>query len=108
MGLPAEAWRPAVNVYAYADRLEVCVDLAGVSKEDVDVRVEVRRLIVRGHRSRPERGCDRPPCGRILAMEIPDGVFERVLEFPWDVNATQAEARQDNGWLWISLPRTGE
>lgn len=107
MGLPEEAWQPAVNVYAYADRLEVCVDLAGVSKEDVEVRVEGRRLVVRGHRSPPERRCARPPCGRILAMEIPDGAFERVLEFPAEVDAARAEARQDNGWLWILLPRTG-
>lgn len=100
-----EAWQPAVNMYAYADRLEVCVDLAGISKEEVHVAVEDRRLIIRGHRSSPERGCDRPPCGRVLMMEIPEGAFERVLEFPLDVNAQRAEARQENGWLWISLPR---
>lgn len=108
MGLPSDAWQPAVNVYAYADRLEVCVDLAGVSQREVEVHVESRRLIVRGQRSSPERGCDRPPCGRILVMEIPEGAFERILKFPVDVDAARAEARQENGWLWISLPRTGE
>lgn len=107
MGIPAEAWQPAVNVYAYADRIEVCVDLAGVSTEDVEIRVEGRRLVVRGRRSPPELRRERPPCGRILAMEIQDGAFERVLEFPVEVNAEQAQARQDNGWLWIVLPRTG-
>lgn len=104
-GFPAEGWQPAVNVYAYADRLEVCVDLAGVAKQDVHVEMEPRRLVIRGRRPSPERGCDRPPCGRILMMEIPDGEFERVLDLPWDVDVGQTQARQDNGWLWISLPR---
>ncbi|HYF37987.1 MAG TPA: Hsp20/alpha crystallin family protein [Prosthecobacter sp.] len=104
-GLPMTGWLPAVNVYAYADRLEVCVDLAGVKREEVEVEVQSRRLTVRGHRAAPERGCERPPCGRILAMEIPDGDFERIIDFPVDVNTQQTEARQENGWLWIILPK---
>lgn len=98
------SWQPAVNVYAYADRIEVCVDLAGVRKQDIRVEVEPRRLVVRGHRKMPERDCERPPCGRILVMEIVDGGFERMLEFPVDVDTERVDARQDNGWLWISLP----
>lgn len=105
-GLAAGAWQPAVNVYAYPDRFEVCVDLAGVARGDVEVQVEARRLVVRGCRAAPESGSDRPPGGRILVMEIPDGAFERVLEFPSDFGAERAEARQENGWLWISLPRS--
>jgi HSP20 family protein len=103
--LPAGAWVPAVNIYSYPDRLEVCVDLAGVSREQVEVHVESRRLAIRGHRDSPERGCEKPPCGRILAMEIPDGDFERVINFPIDVNTQRTEARQENGWLWIVLPK---
>jgi HSP20 family protein len=102
-----EIWQPAVNVYEYKDRLEVCVDLAGVRKQDIDVEVAPHRLIVRGQREAPERGCAHPPCGRILMMEIPDGSFQRILEFPLDVDTSRVEARQENGWLWITLPRVG-
>lgn len=97
-------WEPAVNIYAYADNIEVCMDLAGVRKQDIKVDVEPRRLVVRGHREFPDSACEHPPCHRILVMEIPDGTFERVLEFPLDVDAEHATARQDNGWLWITLP----
>lgn len=97
-------WQPAVNVYAYDDRIEVCVELAGVRKQDIRVDVEPRRLVIRGHREMPERECEDPPCGRILVMEIADGGFERVLEFPVDVDTERVEARQESGWLWISLP----
>jgi HSP20 family molecular chaperone IbpA len=98
-------WQPAVNVYVYPDRLEVCVDLAGVNKQDVTVEVTARRLIIKGHRVLPSGGCDRPPCDRILTMEIADGTFERILEFPLDIAGAGTEARQENGWLWITLPR---
>jgi HSP20 family molecular chaperone IbpA len=97
-------WQPAVNVYAYTDRFEVCVDLAGVRKQDIKVDVEPCQLVVRGHRKMPERDCESPPCGRILVMEIADGAFERVIEFPVDVDTGRVEARQADGWLWISLP----
>ena len=98
-------WQPAVNVYAHADRLEVCVDLAGVRKQDIKVDVEQRRLVVCGHREPPDCGSQRQSCGRILVMEIADGSFARVLEFPVEVDTARVEARQDNGWLWITLPR---
>ena len=105
MSMPPAAWVPAVNVYAYADRLEVCVELAGVPKAEIEIQVEARRVSIRGERLSPERGCERPPCGRILVMEIADGAFERVLELPVEVRAGDAEAKQENGLIWITLPR---
>lgn len=101
---PDLKWQPAVNVYAYADRIEVCVDLAGVHKRDIRVDVEPRRLVIRGDRAMPERACEHPPCGRVLVMEIADGSFERVLEFQVDFDTRRVEAKQENGWLWITLP----
>ncbi|MBU6302910.1 MAG: Hsp20/alpha crystallin family protein [Verrucomicrobia bacterium] len=103
--MPAVAWHPAVNVYVYGDRLEVCVELAGVPKGEIEVQVEARRLLIRGERKAPERGGDRPPCGRLLVMEITDGAFERVLNLPVEVRVEDAEAAQENGLVWITLPR---
>lgn len=101
---PEAVWRPDVNVYAHEDRLEVCVDLAGVSKQEIQVEVEPRRLVVRGERQEPDSGCEASDCCRILVMEIPDGRFERVLAFPVAVDTERVSAKQDNGWLWITLP----
>ncbi len=102
--LPLGAWRPAVNVYAYEDRFEVCVDLAGVPKQEIEVHAEEHRLVVRGHRKSPEPGCANPPCGRVLIMEIAEGGFERVVEFPAAIDPDRTKARQENGWLWVTLP----
>lgn len=101
---PGRAWQPPVNVYAHEDRLEVCVDLAGVKKSEIDVQVDPRRLVIRGERHSPDQHCEHPPCGRLLMMEIAEGPFERVLDFPVDVNPDKTSARQENGLLWITLP----
>ncbi|OAI57257.1 hypothetical protein AYO49_02400 [Verrucomicrobiaceae bacterium SCGC AG-212-N21] len=101
---PGVAWRPALNVYVHADRFVVCVELAGMPKQDIEVQVEPRRLTISGHRVLPEPDCAQPPCGRVLIMEIAEGTFERVVEFARDIAPDKAEARQENGWLWITLP----
>lgn len=101
---PDVLWRPGTNVSAYADRIVVCVDLAGVAKQDIKVEVEPRRLVIRGHRPAPQQDCEADSCCRMLVMEIPDGSFERVLEIPVEIDTERVVAKQDNGWLWITLP----
>jgi HSP20 family molecular chaperone IbpA len=68
------------------------------------VQVASRRLVIRGERNSPDQHCEHPPCGRLLMMEIAEGPFERVLDFPVDVNPDKTAARQENGLLWITLP----
>jgi HSP20 family molecular chaperone IbpA len=101
---PESAWRPNVNVYGFADRIEVCVEMTGVPKEGIEIQVEPRRLVIRGHRDSPEVRCEMPPCGRLLLMEIADGPFERVIEFEMDLDADRTQARWEHGWLWIAVP----
>ena len=36
---PKAEWRPDLNAYRYDDRIEICVDLAGVDKEAIQVEV---------------------------------------------------------------------
>jgi HSP20 family protein len=101
---PDSAWQPAINVYEYADHIEVCVDLAGVRPQDLTVHVEARRLIVRGHRVPPACAAGPSGCGRILIMEIGDGPFERTIDFRADIDSEGVRARHENGWLWIRVP----
>ena len=127
-----DSWSPAVNVYQLPDRVEVCVDLAGVDKAAVDVRVEPGRLSIRGHRPPPEPReiTDRvevvhrkhsrsrrdrddvdadadelAPTVRVLAMEIDNGPFGRVLPIPEDTDLARVESRYTDGLLWVILPR---
>ena len=46
-----EAWHPAINAYRCRDSIVVCVELAGVEKSQIELRVEPRRVWLRGQRS---------------------------------------------------------
>jgi HSP20 family protein len=96
-------WRPAVNAFRCRDRYIVCVDLAGMTKEAIKIVVAGRRLILRGNRAPLEPGADCPSLVA-LAMEIDHGPFERVLDLPLEVDASQVTAEYRQGVLWIELP----
>jgi HSP20 family protein len=103
---PTDSWQPAINVYLCADKLDVCVDLAGVSVENVSIEVAERQLRVSGHRPSPEEAASAglSKCRQIIAMEIESGDFNRVLDLPVDVDAEAVRAEHDQGLLWVRLP----
>jgi HSP20 family protein len=50
---PNETWTPNVNLYETEHSYQVCVDLAGVEKEKIDIEVHQQRLTLKGHRTVP-------------------------------------------------------
>ena len=107
---PSETWTPAVNLYEHDDAYLVCVDLAGVDKEKIDVEVRDNQLTLRGtrhvpmledHRTQGEAG--RRP--RVHLMEIDHGGFCRQVELPVDVLRDQISAQYVNGMLWVEIPK---
>jgi len=86
--LPSETWQPNVNLYETDDCYMVCVDLAGVEKDKIDLEVIEHRLILKG--SRPVPPC---PCKeqqeqqriKVHLMEIDHGAFAREVELPVNI-----------------------
>jgi HSP20 family protein len=101
------SWVPAVNVYELNDRYVVCVDLAGMDREKIDVFVEDRVLHVRGVRPKPEVPEASEPIG-VLRMEIDSGRFHRKVPVPSEVLVTEVRAVYRAGYVWIMLPREKE
>jgi HSP20 family protein len=102
---PARTWTPAVNLYEGDDTYHVCVDLAGVDKEKIDLSVGEGVLRFRGQRATPAPvagGCER--C-RVHLMEIDYGTFARELALPPDADAAGITAQYENGLLWIRIPK---
>jgi|SRR6476661_5267828 len=110
---PNDVWTPSVNLYETAASYLVCVDLAGVEKEKIDVEVVDGRLRLRG--SRPVPMCDpittcehteaEPKRVRVHLMEIDHGSFSREVELPPDVSREKISATYRNGMLWIEIPK---
>lgn len=101
---PCETWQPAMNFYESAEAYYICLDLAGVHPDDVDVQAEQDVLKISGHRPTP-----RPAecaAARIDVMEIDHGRFQRIIQIPADVDHDRIRANHHNGLVWIHLPRT--
>jgi HSP20 family protein len=98
-----KSWQPAINAFRCGNAFTICVELAGVDRDALEVRAEPRRLVIRGHRAAPEPACD-DPAMQVLALEIDHGRFERVLELPAEVEPDRVAAEHRNGLLWIRLP----
>jgi HSP20 family molecular chaperone IbpA len=110
---PSETWTPSVNLYETYDAYLVCVDLAGVDKDKIEVEVTGQVLKLRGTRAVPahedaaaEPGHQGPRRVRIHLMEIDHGGFCREVELPEDVDKDRIAANHRNGLLWIELPKT--
>src|SRR5215207_4016881 len=87
---PSETWTPSVNLYETETAYIVCVDLAGVDKEKIDIELADSRLTLRGTRSVPTptdspselHAHDDNHASRIRVhlMEIDHGAFCREVE----------------------------
>ena len=101
---PLDAFRPAVNLYETRTAFLVCVDLAGMNENDIEVFLDKGSVIIRGRRHSPL-----PPDGaRALAvhlMEIDHGSFCRTIEVPATVDQEHIAANYQVGMLWITLPK---
>ncbi len=104
---PSKAWEPPINVYESSTALMVCVELAGMRREEIDVQVKAGRLTIRGARPDPDVPADQKPC-RLHLLEIHHGPFERTIELPNGLDLDSAQAQYQNGYLWIRLPKQGE
>lgn len=99
-----ETWTPNVNLYETATSYQVCVDLAGVDKEKIDLEVHGQRLTIKGTRAVPTN-LEPDRRARVHLMEIDHGGFARIVELPHDVVSTRISAEHRNGLLWIDLPK---
>ncbi len=69
-------FQPPVNLYETTGSYHICVELAGMPREDIDVRVDDGRLYIRGQREKPVvPGGDAEVS--VTLMEIDSGRFQR-------------------------------
>lgn len=98
------AWEPAWNVYELRERYVVCVDLAGMRRDKIELHVDRGTLRLSGYREKPEWPADEESPS-VHMMEIDWGEFERSLALPSDVAASGIVATYRNGYLWVELPK---
>jgi len=93
---------PDVDVFETDGAHLLHVDLPGVDKADVRVRLEGARLVVEGERRKVE-----PEGAAARSLERGFGTFRREFLLPPDVDGEGVKASLDDGVLTVSVPRAG-
>lgn len=107
---PDLTWRPTANVFECSSCFRICLELAGVDPEQIEIGIVPGRLRVRGQRVAPEpnQSAESVPgprkSVRVLAMEIDYGRFEREFDIPIKFDVNKISTEWTNGLLWIFLP----
>lgn len=97
-------WVPNTDIYETASSFVVRLEVAGISKDEVQISLSDRTLVIRGRRLDL---CRKEPC-QFRQMEIHYGVFERRIVVPKNVEPKRIKANYRNGFLIIELPKVAK
>ncbi len=94
-----QPWVPPADLVVAEKSARVIIELAGVPREQVRVRLRGRLLEVSGRRLAPQE----PAGAHYHRAEIYFGEFTRVVELPWEADEASVSATYHDGMLEIRL-----
>ncbi|HBB90017.1 MAG TPA: hypothetical protein DC047_20630 [Blastocatellia bacterium] len=100
--LASESWAPPVDLCESAEAIVICVELPGLTAEQIKVGATNTQLRIWGEKKR------RMPRNRILShlcSERSFGKFCRIVPLRWTVSIQDSEASIDNGMLVVRMPK---
>jgi HSP20 family protein len=102
-GADEAGWMPPVDVSESADRYLVTVEVAGISREDIQIVVQDGKLTLKGERrARDVRSV------RFERVERGHGRFVRTFALPGTVDAASVSADLQNGVLSVTIPKVSD
>src|SRR5262249_14484723 len=104
MPLPAFPVLPRTDIKETKDRYHIHVELPGLTRQEIDVRLEGDDLLVRGTKT---EGKDRQAADYHLS-ERRFGHFERRIPLPHEIDRDAAEAEFHDGVLDVTLPKRAD
>jgi HSP20 family protein len=94
-------WQPQMDVYETDDDIIVLAEIAGVSKENIQIEIDSRAIRIRGRRNELSKLRNT----KYRLAEIQFGSFERSLAFPVKIDADNVKAAFTDGFLQVVLPK---
>jgi HSP20 family protein len=103
-GIAGSTWTPAVDIYETSELIVLKADLAGLAREEIEIRVQGTVLTLRGERrfARDAQG------ENYLQLERVYGPFERSFSLPTTVQTDRIRASFRDGVLELTLPKVEE
>jgi len=100
----SNGWVPEADIIETEGEVRIQVNLAGVSKEDIEVSYDETYLRVVGKRF---PGIPPGTSARYHQMEMGSGSFERIFTMPTRIDPERIEASFEDGLLTIHLGKPG-
>lgn len=91
---------PPVNVFRKGDDFVVLMELPGMNKADLDIRVKGKTIHIAGTKS-----ADYAATASVHRRERLAGRFDRAVTVPVEIDAEKVNAEYSNGMLALFLPR---
>jgi HSP20 family protein len=91
---------PPTDVIELVDQMLVVVEIAGMNKDDFNIVLEKRHLMISGTRQRSGSNV-----AAYHQVEIGYGAFRVDLDLPWEADRDAVTANYEHGFLTIELPR---
>jgi HSP20 family protein len=100
----APSWTPPVDLSETASAFVLEAELPGLTRDQIDIHVEERLIVIRGHRN-PRPTASEAACEEYHRVERGHGHFSRAFTLPAavDIQAVNAELR--DGVLTVTLPK---
>jgi HSP20 family protein len=95
---------PAVDIFDEGNHIVVKSELAGMSKDDINVELIGNTLCISGEK----KGEEKIDHKGFFRMERTYGSFRRNLSLPEGIDYGKAKADFKNGVLEVRIPKTGE
>jgi HSP20 family protein len=99
------AWIPTVDIYEFADRFELHVDLPGVDPNQVELTLDGGVLTLAGDRAEQQISNKRDDEVQSLRVERGHGRFYRRFVLPETVDAEKVNATGKNGVLTVKIQK---
>ena len=101
--IPARFYVPPTDIFETAEALKIVMEVPGVLREAVDVKVENEVLSIEGRIETTNYNGLEP-----LYTEYPVGHFARSFSLPWQVDQQNITAHLEDGVLTLTLNKRPE
>ncbi|HEX9745494.1 MAG TPA: Hsp20/alpha crystallin family protein [bacterium] len=101
--LAGRSFSPSADVYEFDDGIVITLEVPGMAREEIDLRVQGNMLEVRGSRNFVRDTHDE----EYIRLERGFGSFIRTFEIPTGTDPKTVSANLENGVLTVKIARAG-
>ena len=97
----SSSFMPACDIDETRDEYKLTIDIPGVDKENIDIKVSNNTIKISGERKHENKSSENNESW----YERSSGSFSRSITLPEKVDSDSLNAHHDNGVLYLSIPK---